>query len=74
MPTSPTTVYGIIGAVGTGLAALGTSLAAVGSMAGAPSWLPITAACLGAVGGAIAVTAKVLGGIATADAPKQVSK
>jgi hypothetical protein len=65
--SSPTTVYGIIGAVGTGVAALGASLGTIAMTAGAPSSLAITAAIIGAVGGAVSLTAKILGGIATPD-------
>ena len=68
--TSPTTTYGVIGAIGTGLAALGASLVgiAVANPTG-PSWLPIAGAIMGAVGGAVSLVAKTLGGIATPDKP-----
>lgn len=64
---STTTLYGTIGAIGTGLAALGTSLAAIAPMAGAPSWAGSAALICGAIGGAISVTAKVLAGVASQD-------
>lgn len=69
MPTSPTTRYAVIGAIGTGLAALGGTLVAVAVMPGAPTWYPVVAATLVAVGGAVSLVAKTLGGIATPDKP-----
>jgi hypothetical protein len=64
---STTTIYGTIGAIGTGIAALGTSLAAIAPMAGSPSWAGSAALICGAIGGAISVTAKILAGDATQD-------
>lgn len=67
MSVSTTSLYGVIGAVGTGIAALGTSLAAGSSMVGFPQWLAVSALICGALGGAISLTAKILGAIATPD-------
>lgn len=68
--TSPTTTYGVIGAVGTGLAALGASVVAIAvANPTGPTWLPIAGAVLSALGGAVSLTAKALGGIATPDKP-----
>ena len=70
MPTSPTTLYGVVGAIGTGLATLGASLVGIAvATPGAPSWLPLTGAVVGAIGGAVSLVAKTLGGIATPDKP-----
>ena len=78
--TSPTTTYGIVGAIGTGIAAFGGSLTGIALSMSAPPAVAIGAAIITALGGAVSLTAKILGGIATPDkpdappAPKDASK
>ena len=69
MNTSPvTTRYGVLGAVGTGVAARGTGLVGITvATPGAPSWLPLAGAILVAVGGGLSAFAKALGGAAARD-------
>lgn len=67
--TSPrTTRYGVLAAVGTGVAVLGTTLATGASTTpSAPTWLPGTGLVLAALGGALTAAAQALGGYAQRD-------
>jgi hypothetical protein len=60
-------VYGIVGAIGTGLSGVGLSL--IGASASYPEirWLAPAGVVAGALGAGVSLVAKALGGMATPD-------
>lgn len=67
--TSPTTFYGILGAIGTGLGGTGLALIGAGVTYPAYTWLAPAGIVVGALGAGVSLVAKTLGGIATPDKP-----